>query len=112
LNEGQLLLNDSQQRRPPFAQSFPKDVRIDELVDAFGRGDNAFVRAAGEKLAREAEDESVRAAARTLVDRTKADPLTKTLLALAGALLVLLSTWWVVHGRPPPPRAAPPAVSH
>lgn len=94
-------MNDGQQSRPAFAKGFPTDARVDALVAAFARGDYAQVRLAGLKLAQEATDDAVRQAALTLVERTSPDRLTKVLLALAAALLVLLSTYWIVHGKPP-----------
>ncbi|HZU85243.1 MAG TPA: hypothetical protein VE987_20060 [Polyangiaceae bacterium] len=87
-------------RRPAFAQDFPRAPELDALVDAFARGDYARVRADAPKLEASAPDEAVRRAARTLVRKTKPDPLAIGLLALAAVLLVALSTYAVVHGRP------------
>jgi hypothetical protein len=102
LNEGQHLLNDGQQHhRPTFAEAFPKDGQIDALVEAFARGDYARVRREGAQLAVQSPDEAIRQAARTLVERTGPDALTRTLLALAALLLLLLSAWWIVHGKAP-----------
>jgi hypothetical protein len=111
LNEGQLNLNDSQQRRPSFAEDFPRAAELDALVEAFARGDYAQVRSAGGELAARSEDESVRRAARVLIERTEPDRLALGLLALAGALLVVLSAWWILNGKPPAP-PAPPRVEH
>jgi hypothetical protein len=98
-------------RRPSFASAFPASAELDELVEAFAHGDLARVRAEAPGLARASEDEAVRAAARTLVERTEADPLAVKLILLAGALLVLLTGWWIVHGKAPtgPTRAVAPA---
>lgn len=100
-------MNHSQQPRPAFTEKFPQDARVEALVDAFARGDYARVREAGRKLAREATEEPVRAAARVLVDRTSPDRLTKVLLALAAVLLLTLSAWWMVHAKPPPAEGFP-----
>lgn len=88
--------------RPHFARDFPRVPALDALVDAFERGDYARVRSDGPRLAEASPEEDVRRAARTLVDRTAADPLAAWLLAMAGALLVVLSAYWIVHGKPPP----------
>jgi hypothetical protein len=88
-------------RRPSFAGAFPPSPELDALVEAFARGDLAHVRAEAPKLERGSEDESIRAAARTLVERTEADPLAVKLMILTGALLVVLTGWWIVHGKAP-----------
>ena len=106
-------MNDGQQGRPPFAEGFPRDARLDALVDAFYRGDFAHVRREGVPLAREASDEAVRKAARVLVDRTSPDPLIQGLLGLAGLLLLALAGWWIAHGKAPPgPAPGAPHVEH
>jgi hypothetical protein len=110
LNEGQHLLNDSQQTPPAFAKAFPRHPALDALVQAFSRGDYALVRQAGAKLASEATDPEVREAARVLVERTSPDALTRTLLVLSAALLVALSGWWIAHGKAPP--GTVPHVEH
>ncbi len=103
-------MNDSQQRRPSFAEGFPRTPEVDALVEAFAMGNYALVRRRGRELARQSSDDGVKNAARTLVERTEPDRLSVALLALAAALLVLLSAWWIVHGKAPP--AAPPRVEH
>jgi hypothetical protein len=100
----------SAERRPSFAAGFPASPELDALVDAFARGDYAHVRAEAPKLERDAGDEAVRAAAKTLVQRTKPDPLAVRLLVLTGVLLAVLSGWWILHAKPPTgaaPTAAP-----
>jgi hypothetical protein len=94
------------ERRPSFARAFPASPELDALVEAFARGDYARVRAEAPKLAKATEDETTRAAAMTLVERTAPDPLAVRLLLLTGALLVFLTGWWIVHGK------APPAATH
>ena len=88
--------------RPHFADDFPRVPALDALVDAFERGDYARVRSEGATLAERSPEEDVRRAAKTLVDRTGADPLAAWLLLMACALLVVLSAYWIVHGKPPP----------
>ena len=88
--------------RPTFANDFPASPELDALVDAFERGDYAHVRAEAPKLERASTDEAVVAAARTLVERTRPDPLAVKMLLLTGLLLVVLAGWWVVHGKAPP----------
>ena len=86
-------------RRPSFARDFPRTTALDELVEAFARGDYARVRAEGPKLAASALEESVRTAALRLVARTAPDPLAVWLLVLTGALLVALSAaLWLLSG--------------
>jgi hypothetical protein len=89
-------------RRPRFARDFPREAALDVLVEAFERGDYAQVRKAAPELEKTATDEAVKAAARTLVERTEPDPLAVRLLLLTGALLVAFTAWWIVHGKPPP----------
>jgi len=88
-------------RRPSFASAFPASPELDALVEAFARGDYAHVRAEAPKLERATEEQAVRAAAKTLVERTEPDPLATKLMLLTGALLVLLTGWWIVHGHTP-----------
>ncbi len=92
-------------RRPSFARDFPRDPALDELVGAFERGDYARVREEAPRLA-SSEDAAVRAAAKKLVERTKADPLAAALFAIVATLLVLVSVYWAVHGKAPAPQKA------
>jgi hypothetical protein len=87
---------------PAFARNFPRDPGLDALVDAFGRGDYARVRAEAPKLEASTEDEAIRVAARTLVERTNPDPLVVRILMLATLLLVVLAGWWIAHAKAPP----------
>jgi hypothetical protein len=104
-------LNDSQQSRPVFAESFPRVPELDALVEAFERGNYRRVRAGARKLvARPGTDDAVRKAAQTLIDRTEADPLSVRLLVLAGLLLATLSAWWIVHGKAP--SSPTPRIEH
>ncbi|MDP9151470.1 MAG: hypothetical protein M3O36_16240 [Myxococcota bacterium] len=74
---------------------------MDELVDAFARGDYRSVREQAPRVMRSAEPEDVRDAARKLFDRTRPDPLAVALLAMTAALLALVTAYWVAHGTPP-----------
>lgn len=105
------------ERRPSFARDFPRQPALDALVEAFARGNYAQVRAKAPELERSTEDEAVRTAARTLVDRTRPDPLAVGLIALAAALLVAITAYWAVHAKPPPgtaptPVSTTPPVEH
>ena len=88
-------------RRPSFASDFPRVPELDALVEAFEQGNYARVRAEGAKLASATESAEVRAAATTLVDRTRPDRLAVALVALTGVLLVILSAYWIVEGKAP-----------
>jgi hypothetical protein len=103
-------LNDSQQRRPAFAEAFPRTPELDSLVESFARGDYAEIRRSAPGLAKSSPDAFVRQAAETLLARTRPDPLVVTLLAIAGALVLTLSAWWIANGKPPV--SAPPHVEH
>lgn len=96
--------------RPPFAADFPRSPELDALVDAFVQGNYARVRSDATRLLASDADESIKRAARQLVDRTRPDPLALLLLGLTALLLAAIGGWWTVHGRapaPPPPHAAP-----
>jgi hypothetical protein len=106
-------LNNGQQSRPLFAEGFPRDPKLDALVEAFSRGDFAHVRREGPLLARDAPDEGVRKAAQVLVERTAPARGIVGLLALAGLLLLVLAGWWIAHGKAPPgPAPGAPHVEH
>jgi hypothetical protein len=96
--------------RPAFARDFPPHAALDSLVAAFARGDYARVRAEAPQLVSSSEPTEVRDAARTLLDRTRPDPLAVWLLALTGALLVILTAYWATNAKPPPnsPPPTPP----
>jgi hypothetical protein len=92
---------------PRFAKDFPDDAELDALVAAFVGGNYAKVRRGATALAKSADKSEVRHAAAELLSRTKADPLSIYLFALAAVLLVVLSGYWVTHDNPPPPRPGP-----
>ena len=91
-------------RRPDFASSFPELPALDHLVEAFARGDYAAVRAGAPELERSSQDPAVQEAARTLLARTRPDPLAVVLLGIGAVLLVVLTAWVLLHGHPPPNR--------
>lgn len=100
------------ERRPSFSEPFPRTPELDALVDAFARGDYARVRAEAPALDKD-EDDAVRAAARTLVERTEPDPLAVRLVWITAALLAVLAGWWMVYGKAPPSgKAGAPTVEH
>jgi hypothetical protein len=101
--------SSSERERPAFARDFPRTPDLDRLVDAFARGDYAQVRTDAPKAEQQSDDDAVRAAIRTLVERTKPEPLAVALLSLAAGLLVILFGWWAVHGKAPP--GATPAAT-
>lgn len=84
---------------PPFAATFPRDAELDALVDAFVRGDYAFVREAAPRLAERTEDGAIREAALTLRQRIDPDPLGRTLIVVAAALLAFLAWWYLAHAH-------------
>jgi hypothetical protein len=88
-------------RIPSFAREFPRSPELDALVEAFVRGDYAAVRAGAPDLERSSRDPMIQQAARTLVERTRPEPLAVTLLAIAVTLLVVLAVWAVRHGKAP-----------
>jgi hypothetical protein len=99
--------------RPPFAKDYPPE--LDELLEAFERGNYASVREGTGKLSRESKDEKVKAAAADLRSRTEADPMQKILLVIVALLLVGLGVYWWAHQQAPgtpregAPVARPPA---
>jgi len=91
---GQRVLLDAEgNERPPFLASFPDDEQLAVVVRAFERGDYARVRALAERLSHEGTTQAVRAAARELRRRIDPDPLVRTLLLGAFALLAFLVAW-------------------
>jgi hypothetical protein len=87
--------------RPAFARDFPRAPGLDALVDAFAQGNYARVRAEAPALERASDDDAIKQAARTLVERTRPDPLAIALLALAAMILVVVAAWAITHGKPP-----------
>ncbi len=98
--------------KPAFAKDFPAHPELDELVEAFARGDFRAVGAEAEALAKRTDDEAVAAAARTLLERTRPDPRAKYLFVLAGGLLAFLTIYWVVESRKPHDASPPRRVEY
>jgi len=88
-------------RSPSFARAFPRSPELDALVDAFARGDYASVRSRAPDLERSTDDPAIQQAARTLVERTRPEPLAAGLLAIAALLLIVLAAWAITHGKAP-----------
>jgi hypothetical protein len=88
-------------RRPAFAEAFPRTPDLDDVVEAFARGDYARVRSHAIRLERSSSDANVRKAARMLFDRTRPDPLGIALLIIAALLLGTMAAWWMAHGKAP-----------
>jgi hypothetical protein len=86
---------------PSFARGFPHSPDLDALVEAFARGDYATVRSRGPALERSSADPAIREAARTLMERTRPEPLAVALLAIAALLLSVLAVWAITHGKAP-----------
>jgi len=91
----------AQRPRPAFARDFPRSPGLDALVEAFARGDYARVRADAPALERASDDVAIKQAVRTLVERTRPDPLAVALLGLAALIFIVLAAWAIAHGRPP-----------
>lgn len=82
--------------RPHFAESWPRDARLDALVEKFEEGDYAAV-AAGAVELRHHEDARVRAAARRLVSRTRPDPMMKWIFAAMLLAILSVAGYWIVR---------------
>lgn len=96
---------------PAFAADFPAHPELDALVKAFAKGDYAAVRERAPKLAAEADEESVKEAAKLLRARIEPDPTARVFFGLTAALLVFLSIYWMTHDgkthenpKEPPPK--------
>ncbi|WP_437713313.1 hypothetical protein WMF45_46475 [Sorangium sp. So ce448] len=84
------------------APARPRDPEIERLEQAFERGDYALVRAEAGRLAKEAERDEIRRAARALLRRIDPDPLAVVLLVAAMALLAFLALWYWSHSHAAP----------
>lgn len=82
---------------PAFTRDFPDDPALAAIVDAFERGDYAFVRAEAPRLAAATKDDAIRAAALDLRRRIDPDPLATYLLLIAAALLAFLAFYYFGH---------------
>jgi hypothetical protein len=86
-------LNSEGMERPRFLLDFPDDPELERLIRAFEAGNFALIRREAESLARSTSNPEVRDAALELRRRIDPDPLTKYLLAVSLALLVILTIW-------------------
>lgn len=75
--------------RPPFAQGYPADPRVDRLLALLARGNHRAVKEGAEALLGD-DDPSVVAAAKDLRARLAPDPLAPVLLGTTAVLLVAL----------------------
>lgn len=107
-----MIVPSAQNQRPKFTESYPKDPKLERLVDAFTQGNHRLVRDEAEALAKATDDPEVAKAARDLRRRLDPDPIAYVLLATTAILLLVLSIWAVKQSkrfdatRP----AAPPAT--
>ena len=86
--------------RASFAANYPRDPKLDALVDAFDAGHHAYVQEHAAVLAESAEDEDVRRAARELRQRLQPGPHMTLLMLLPLALLAFLAVYYLfVHGH-------------
>jgi hypothetical protein len=80
-------------QRPAFAKDFPHSAAIETLLDAFEKGNYAYVKTAAEKLRTTSEDPEEKSAAQELLQRLRPDPLAIKLLLAAVGLLAVLTIW-------------------
>jgi hypothetical protein len=85
---------------PSFAQDFPRDAELMELVAAFAAGNYAAVRTGAPALAAKTNHDDVKRAAQLLRKRIEPDPTARVFFGLAALLLVFLFGWWVTHDGP------------
>jgi hypothetical protein len=86
---------------PAFTAGWPRDEALEQLVEAFVRGDHRRVREEAPGLAARTEDDEVRRCALELRTRIEPDPMGKTLIVIAGLLLAFLAYWYLVHRHGP-----------
>ena len=85
--------------RPRFLLSFPPDPQLDQLVEAFEKGDYWTVRQETDALIEKTDDEDVREAALELRERIEPDPLMRYLLVGSVVLLIALTFFAYHHGH-------------
>ncbi len=85
--------------RPAFADAYPRDDALDELVVAFERGNFRLVRSEAEDLAERTDDEAVRRAAMDLRRRLDPDPASLYLLGIGVALVVFLYGYYLMSAH-------------
>lgn len=82
---------------PAFTAGWPRDEALEQLVEAFVRGDHRQVREEAPRLAERTVDDEVRRCALELGSRIEPDPMGKALIVIAGVLLAFLAYWYLVH---------------
>lgn len=98
--------------RPLFARDWPASPDLDRLLDAFERGNYAYVRAEAPRVAERASDPAVKAAALDLRKRIDPAPLAGILIFVAIGLLVVLAGHYLGKHNPGAAPAAPPASTN
>ncbi len=91
----------------PFARSWPEDPELRRLVEAFSRGNYAYVRENAPRVTERAADPKVKAAARDLRRRIDPDPIAGVLLLVAIGLLVMLAAHYLGHRQESQPVQKP-----
>lgn len=91
----------------PFARAWPEDPELRPLVEAFSRGNYAYVRQNAAGVAERASDPKVKAAARDLRRRIDPDPVAGVLLLVAIGLLVMLAAHYLGHRQESQPVQKP-----
>ena len=86
---------------PAFTAGWPRDAALEDLVEAFARGDHRRVREEAPRLAERAVDDEVRRCARELRARIDPDPTGKALIVIAAVLLAFLAWWYLFHSHGP-----------
>lgn len=98
--------------KPLFAQGWPVTPELDRLLAAFERGNYDYVRTEAPKVAKQAEDPAVRAAALDLRRRIDPAPLAGILIFVAVGLLVVLAGHYLgKHNPGAPPTVAPASTN-
>ncbi len=85
--------------RPPFAQDYPADPRLNRLLELLSRGNHRAVREGAAALSASAEDPAVVAAAQDLRARLEPDPLAPILLGTTAVLLIALTLFALGRSR-------------
>jgi hypothetical protein len=86
-------------QRAAFAARYPRDERLEAILDAFDVGNFALVRKEALRLEQETDDEDVRDAARDLRRRIEPEPTAIYLWALGVALLIILFAYYLQQGQ-------------